>query len=92
MKLSVNIKGKEWMSKKKPKKKILQKCNEDVHLQRETLLQAQPVLHVKEFKALLQAGTSNFNKIGLLQELLEESGYHFCDRRFINDPINYFYY
>ena len=50
MKLSKHVKGKERVSKKKPEKKDLA---ESLHLQGETLPQAQQVFRVKVLKAFL---------------------------------------
>ena len=64
----------------------LQKYNDDVHLRGETLPQTQQVFRVKVLKSFLRAGIP-LNKIGLLRDLLEEGGYHLCDRRFLYDLI-----
>ena len=90
IKLSKYVKGKERISKKETREKdlseSLQKYNDDAHLRGETLPQAQQVFCVKVLNAFLQAGIP-LNKIGPLRELLEESGYYLCDRRFMYDLI-----
>ena len=85
MKLSKHAKGKEGMSKKEARERdlaeSLQKYNDDVHLRGETLPQAQQVYRVKVLKSFLRAGIP-LNKISPLRNLLEESGFRLCDRRF----------
>ena len=66
----------------------LQKYNDDVHLRGETFLQTQQVYHVKVLKSFLRAGIP-LNKIDPLWELLEEGGYHLCDKRFLYNLITF---
>jgi len=90
IKSSKHVKGKQRLSKKEAREKdlaeSLRSYNEEVHLRGETLPQDQQVYRVKVLKAFLRAGIP-LNKITPLRELLEESGYRLCDRRFMYDLI-----
>ena len=90
LKSSKHIKGKERLKNKEVREKdladTLQRYNNEVHLRGETLPLTQQVFRVKVLKAFLQAGIP-LNKIGPLRELLEETGYRLCDRRFLYDLI-----
>jgi len=85
-----HVKGKEKMKNKEAKEKdlaeSLQNYNDNVHLQGETLPQAQQIYRVKVLKAFLRTGIP-LNKIGPFRQLLEEIGHRLCDRRFMNNLI-----
>jgi len=83
-------KGKARLQSKTAKEKdlaiSLKQFNSVEHLRGETLPEAQQVYRVKVLKTFLQAGVP-LQKLDAFKELLEESGYRLCTRRYLFDLI-----
>ena len=64
----------------------LEKHNEEVHLQGETLPEKQQVYRVKVVTAFLRAGIP-LSKLDTFRDLFEESAYHLTDKRHMSDLV-----
>ena len=60
--------------------------NSEVHPKGDMLPHSQQIFHVKVMQTFLRAGVA-LNKIGSFRNLLEESGYRLCDRRYMYDLL-----